>query len=238
MKTMFFRNILSTIFSSGTSPNTKNQFFENVYGYDNIKRLFRMALESTQHTQHTTSILLSGPPASAKTLFLQSLMKLQDSYFIDCSNATKSGLVDYIFNNKPKYLLLDELDKLPRKDQSFLLNLIETGIVSETKYNKTRSMEIKTSVFATSNNIEKILPPLQSRFFIVRLEPYTYEQFFDITVRLLTSDQHSIDEEIAKVTAYAVWSTSSTARNIRDCVRVAKMAKSVEDVKWLVKSFL
>ena len=98
-------------------------------------------------------------------------------------------------------------------------------------------MEIKTSVFATSNNVEKIILPLQSRFFIVRLEPYTYEQFFDITVRLLTSDQHSIDEEIAKVTAYAVWNASS-ARNIRDCIRVAKMAKSVEDVKWLVKSFL
>jgi ATP-dependent Lon protease len=101
-------------------------------------------------------------------------------------------------------------------------------------------MEIRTSVFATrSNNIEKIISPLQSRFFIVHLEPYTYEQFYEITVRLLTtSDQYSVDEEIAKVTANAVWNTSSTVRNIRDCVRVAKMAKSVEDVKWLVKSFL
>jgi Holliday junction DNA helicase RuvB len=117
-----------------------------------------MALESNDHT--TTSILLSGPPASAKTLFLHCLMRLNGSYFIviDCSNATKSGLVDYIFDNKPKYLLLDELDKLSRKDQTFLLNLMETGIVSETKHNKTRRMEIKTSVFATSNNIEKIIP--------------------------------------------------------------------------------
>ena len=49
---------------------------------------------------------------------------------------------------------------------------METGIVSETKHNKTRSMEIKTSVFATSNNIEKIFHTLQSGFFIVRLEPY------------------------------------------------------------------
>jgi ATP-dependent protease Clp ATPase subunit len=89
--------------------------FDEIYGYDNIKRLFGMALDSI----HPSSILLSGPPASAKTLFLQSLMKLQNSYFIDCSNATKSGLVDYIFENKPKYLLLDELDKLSRKDQTF-----------------------------------------------------------------------------------------------------------------------
>jgi hypothetical protein len=47
-----------------------------------------------------------------------------------------------------------------------------------------------------------------------------------------------VDEEIAKVTANAVWNTSSTARNIRDCIRVAKMAKSAENVIWLVKSFL
>jgi Holliday junction DNA helicase RuvB len=114
--------MLSTLlFSSNTSStNTKDKLFENIIGYHNVKRLIEMALESA----HNTSILLSGPPASAKTLFLQSLMKLHDFYFIDCSNATKSGVVDCIFDNKPKYLLLDELDKLSRKDQTFLLNLM------------------------------------------------------------------------------------------------------------------
>ena len=162
----------------------EDKLFADVYGCDDIKKLFRMALESN----HTCSILLTGPPASAKTLFLQSLMKLKDSYFIDCSNASKSGIVEYIFEHKPKYLLLDELDKLSRKDQTFLLNLIETGIVSETKYNKTREMELKTSVFATSNNIEKIIIPLQSRFFTVNIHAYTYEQFYQITLQLLTSN--------------------------------------------------
>jgi MoxR-like ATPase len=164
-------------------------------------------------------------------------MKLHNSCFIDCSNATKSGIVDYIFDNKPKYFLLDELDKLSRKDQTLLLNLMESGIVRETKYNKTRSMKIRSSVFATSNKVGKILPPLQSRFFIVKLQPYTYEQFYDITIRLLTtSNQHSVDEEIARATADVVWNMTES-KSIRDCVRVAKMAKSVEDVNWLVKSF-
>jgi replication-associated recombination protein RarA len=186
-----------------------------------------LALDSN----HTCSILLTGPPASAKTLFLQSLMKLKDSYFIDCSSASKSGIVDFIFENRPRYLLLDELDKLSRKDQTFLLNLIETGIVSETKYNKTRRMEIKASVFATSNSVEKIITPLQSRFFIVKLQAYTYEQFYEITIRLLTSNQYNVDEEIARATADSVWNTT---QNVRDCIRIAKMAKSIEDVKWLV----
>jgi holliday junction DNA helicase RuvB len=204
--------------------------FENIYGYDDVKRLFRMSLESN----HECSIILTGPPASAKTLFLQSLMKLKDSHFIDCSSATKSGIVDYVFENKPKHLLLDELDKLSRKDQTFLLNLMETGIVSETKYNKTRKLEIKTSVFATSNSIERIIPPLLSRFFVVKLQAHTYEQFCEITMRLLTSDQYKVDEEIANVTTEAVWRTS---RSIRDSIKMAKMAKSVEDINWLVTTF-
>jgi MoxR-like ATPase len=144
-------------------------------------------------------------------------------------------MVDYIFDNKPKRLLLDELDKLSRKDQTFLLNLMETGIVSETKYNKTRTMKVKTSVFATSNSIEKIIQPLQSRFFIVKLTPYTYEQFVDITVRLLTNTQHNVDQEIVKATADVVW---NTIQNIRDCIRIANIAKSVKDVNWLVDTFL
>jgi len=112
---------------------------------------------------------------------------------------------------------------------------METGIVSETKYNKTRRMEIRTSVFATSNNVEKIIAPLQSRFFIVRLEPYTYEQFCEITIRLLTSNHYNVDEEIAKATADAVWRTS---RNIRDSIKIASMARTVEDVDWLATTFL
>jgi MoxR-like ATPase len=156
-------------------------------------------------------------------------------YFIDCSNATKSGIVDYVFEQKPKYLLLDELDKLSRKDQTFLLNLMETGIVSETKYNKTRKMELKTSVFATSNNIEKIIIPLQSRFFIVNMQAYTYEQFYEITLQLLTSNQYNVNEEIAKAIAEAVWNTS---RNIRETIRIARISKSLEDVKWFATVFL
>jgi hypothetical protein len=107
----------SNIFTQ--NHHERKRLFDDIYGYDNIKRLFRMALQST----HTSSILLSGPPASAKTLFLQCLMKLRHYHFIDCSNATKPGMVDYIFDNKPKYLLLDELDKLSRKDQCSLKSI-------------------------------------------------------------------------------------------------------------------
>jgi DNA replicative helicase MCM subunit Mcm2 (Cdc46/Mcm family) len=82
---------------------------------------------------------------------------LKDSYFVDGGNATKAGIIEYLFKNRAPYLLIDEIDKMSSRDQTFLLNLMETGIVSETKYGKTRGAEIKTSVFARCNDLKKII---------------------------------------------------------------------------------
>jgi holliday junction DNA helicase RuvB len=227
---------ISRLFSNMLTASSfkSDTLFENVVGHNNIKRLFGMALQS----EEPVHIVLSGPPASAKTMFLQSLMtNLSNSYFVDGSNTTKAGMVDYLFENKPKYLLIDEIDKMPAKDQTFLLNLIETGILTETKHKKTRTTtNVKTWVFATSNNAEKIMVPLKSRFFIVKLEPYTYEQFYQITVQLLTQQQHKVKEEIANAAVDAVWNKMKSG-NIRDCVKIGRMAKSIEDVNFIVDTF-
>ena len=207
-----------------------DNFFEYVIGYYDVKRLLKMSINADEPVH----ILLVGPPASAKTMFIKSLMKLNNSYFTDGGNSTKAGMLEYIFDNQPKYLLIDEIDKMSTKDQTFLLNLMETGIVSQTKHGKTRTAtNVKTWVFASSNDIPNIISPLKSRFFIIELEPYSYDQFCQITVSLLTSQQHRVKEEIAKATAYAVWNRMRS-RNIRDCVRIGRMAKSTEDIKFIV----
>jgi Holliday junction DNA helicase RuvB len=217
--------LFSKITESGTRP-----LFNDIIGYDDIKRPFRLALDSDEQTH----ILVSGPPASAKTMFLESLSKLKSSYFVDGVSATKSGLIDCLFLNNPKYLLIDEIDKMSAKDQAMLLNLMETGILSETKHNKTRTAYMKTSVFATSNNVSDIITPLQSRFFVVELPPYTYEQFYQISVHILTIGQ-KVSQHIANEITNKVWANS---RNIRDCIRVGRTAKSVDDIQFLVGAFL
>jgi Cdc6-like AAA superfamily ATPase len=105
---------------------------------------------------------------------------------------------------------------------------------SETEHNKTRTAHMKTSVFATSNNVRDIITPLQSRFFVVELPPYTYEQFYQISVHLLI-EEHKISQDVAKNISDKVWASS---RNIRDCVRIGRMAKSVDDIQFLVGTFL
>jgi holliday junction DNA helicase RuvB len=153
---------------------------------------------------------------------------LKYSYFIDGGNATKAGILDYLFKNRAPYLLIDEIDKMSHRDQTFLLNLMETGIITETKYGKTRQAGIKTSVFATCNDPRKLSSALQSRLFIIEPEPYTYEEFYEITVHLL-------DKNFAQIIADAVWNES---RNLRDCARIGKLARSKVDVNFLVDEFL
>jgi holliday junction DNA helicase RuvB len=197
--------------------------FEDIIGYEHIKRLFMMALDSESRTH----ILLVGLPASAKTMFLTSLLRhLKNSYFVDGGNATKAGMIDYLFENRPRYLLIDEIDKIAPEYQTFLLNLMETEIICETKYAKTRETKMDTSVFATSNDPRKLSPALLSRFFVVQVEPYTYDQFYEITLSLL---------RIQSKIAAAVWNTS---RNLRDCVRIGRLARTEEDVEFLVDKFI
>jgi hypothetical protein len=92
-------------------------------------------------------------------------------------------------------------------------------------------MKLKDSYFVEC--ISKVMLPLQSRFFVVNLKAYTYEQFYQITVELLTK-QHKVKEEIAEATANAIWHNSA---NIRDCVKIGRTAKSIEDVMFIVDNF-
>ena len=66
-------------------------------------------------SKESMAILLSGPPASSKTIFLMEMMKgLSSVCFVDCTNSSGPGLVDRLFNNDIQYLLLDELEKMTR----------------------------------------------------------------------------------------------------------------------------
>jgi MoxR-like ATPase len=221
---MYFQKL----FGSLTTPR-EHRFFDDIIGHADIKRLFCLALRS----EEPTHILLSGPPASAKTMFLLSLRQhLKDSCFVDGGNATKAGVIDHLFKSRAPYLLINEIDKMSPKDQTFLLNLMETGIVSETKYGKTRQAEIKTSVFATSNNSRKLSAALLSRFFIVELESYIDEQFYEITLCLLDAKQ-----EMALPVADAVWSTSG---NLRLCQNweISKIRRGCEFSSGEIPSLL
>jgi Holliday junction DNA helicase RuvB len=210
--------------------NEEEKFFSNIVGYHEIKKLLLKSVVAREPIH----ILLTGPPSSCKTVFLLEMLDgLNDSYFMDAVGVSGAGMMDYLFNNKTKYLLVDEIDKMKKSDQAVLLNAMETGILSETKLKgKTRQKEVKMWIFATSNNVEKLSAPLRSRFMELHLEEYTFEEFMEIARRLL-KNRYRLDIDLSEKIAYAVWRRMNS-KDIRDAVNIAKLAKSDEDIDWLV----
>ena len=68
-----------------------DNFFEYIIGYNDVKKFLKMSI----NTEEPVHILLIGPPASAKTMFIRSIMmKLSNSYFTDGGNSTKTGMLE------------------------------------------------------------------------------------------------------------------------------------------------
>lgn len=217
------------VFSENIEYSMSDQLFNNIVGYNDVKKLFRMSLSS----EKPVHVLLVGPPASAKTLFMLECIKLERSFFTLGSHSTKSGMIDYLFKDRPRYLIVDEIEHMPMKDQTALLSLMETGIIAETKYQKTRNTQMKTWVFATSNGTERMLTPLLSRFIVLHFKQYKYENFREIAVHILA--QEGISSEIATACADAVW-LKMKSKDIRDCIKIGRLAKMKEDVDWIAST--
>lgn len=213
--------------SKQPSPRTEEEFFSEIVGYSDIKKLLMKCILSD-----SVHVILDGPPASAKSLFLYEMEKNLDRvYFVDCTNTTGPGLVDYLFRNDVKYLLLDEVEKMSYNDQNVLLNVLETGVLTSTKVKKTGSKKLDMSVYATTNNIDEISKPFRSRFLEFSLPPYTYNEFCDIAVKL-TGQRDGHDRETGMKIAETVWNKLNS-RDVRDVIQISKLTKSIEDIEFV-----
>ena len=210
----------------------KQELFDDIVGFDDIKDLFKMAVQA----EKPVHLLLCGPPSSGKSLFMSSLTRLERSYHTIGSSSTKSGIFDYLFEYRPRYFILDEVDKMNKRDQASLLNLMESGILSELKHNQQRTTQLKTWVFASCNNTDKLLPPLTTRFRVIQFKPYTEQEFVEIVVNILERKE-GIDRDVALIIADGVFNKLKSS-NIRECVRIARLAKNdPSQVNKIIETF-
>jgi Holliday junction DNA helicase RuvB len=200
-----------------SSSSKTDKIFDPIIGFDDLKEIFQLSIDADKPVH----ILLVGPPASAKSLFMSCLAKLDRSYYAVGSSSTISGIFDYLFAHRPIYFILDEIEKMSKRDQASLLNLMESGILSELKFRQKRMTQLKTWVYASANNADKLLVPLLTRFTVIRLKPYTINEFIDIAVKVLNRDENT-DRDTATYIARLVFDKLSG--NIRECVRIARLA--------------
>src|SRR5437588_7504098 len=205
----------------------KHGLFDGIVGYDDVKELFDMAIKADRPVH----ILLVGPPASAKSLFMRALTQLERSYYAVGSSSTKSGISDYLFEYRPRFFIIDEIEKMNNRDQTSLLNLMESGILSELKHNQKRTTQLKTWVYASCNSTEKLLPPLLTRFRDMHFKPYTEEEFVNIAVEILDREE-GLERDVATIIAEAVFNRLKST-NIRECIRIARLTRGDIDLSKL-----
>ena len=229
------RQMLSIISAGRHRLNTREsigrrQIFGNILGYDGIKRTFVRSLTSKEPVH----ILLVGPPGQAKTLFLRCILQTfgeQKAFFSVGGNASKSGLIDMLFDLRPKYLLVDEIEHLKPEYQTTMLSLMESGILTQTMHSKVRQIHLKTWVFATSNGTKKLSEPLLSRFRVMYLSKYEFSQFYEIAVKKLLAE--GLDKKAADEIAISVWEQVPNP-NIRNCMQIGRLVKNEPDIEMAI----
>jgi Holliday junction DNA helicase RuvB len=204
--------------------------FSRIEGLDDIKEMMLRALESSERA-HT---LLTGPPTSAKSMFMLEIEKFLGTkvYFAEGAATTKAGLQRFIAENPHKeIIIIDEIDKMLMKDQEGLLTMMERGEFTSTKVRNTKTVKANIVIFATSNSTERLSKPLLSRFTVFEIPEYSYPEFEAISVRIIKRLPQNTVIHIAS----SVWKTGS--RDIRDVLKIAKLcnhADQEEDINRLI----
>jgi len=203
-----------------------DDFWAPVEGYDDIKEVFLASLKANEPVH----ILLIGPPATGKSLMLMEVERLAGSVFVTAGTMTRVGLRDILMDRKPRYLIVDELDKIKDPDDlSVLLTLMESGRVVVTKHKEHREERLKTWVFAGANSTRGLPPELLDRFAKFFLKPYDRETLKRVIVKTLTM-REGTPKDLAE---YIGEKVASRNGSVRDAIRLSRICKTREDVDRL-----
>ncbi len=191
--------------------------FSLVIGHDRLKNLLRYSISAADPVH----VLLIGAPGSAKSLILSDVARLPGAVLYAASSMTRAGLLDLLLQTRPKFLLLDELDKIEtERDASPLLSLLESGLVTRLIHGHREQVEMPTRVIAAVNATARLSSPLLSRFAKVNLPPYSDEEYVQV-VKGALQQQMGCGPNFGELIARSLLPHS---KDIRDAIRVARMA--------------
>jgi Holliday junction DNA helicase RuvB len=204
--------------------DTTKPLFSAIIGYEEQKEILKRVLES----EKPIHVLLLGPVATAKTLFLLELTKIPNSIYLT-PYITYSGLFGYL-DLEPQLILIDQLDNLKYPDvYRLLIDICEYGIATKTSYNEKIAKTIKTKIIATANSTKRIPQALLSRFLILQFKRYSEEEFKAISRELLKS--YNLSEELKDY----IIEKCKNSLDVRNVIKLANIVKSKDDVDKFVR---
>jgi Holliday junction DNA helicase RuvB len=201
--------------------NLGDELFTDIIGHEDVKAL----LKATLLAEKPVHVMLTGPPALAKTLFLWDIEQTfgEQAIWLVGSATSKAGLWDLVAEREPKIILIDEMDKMNAVDMAALLTMMEGGRLVRAKRGRELDIHNPLKVVAASNRLEKLSPELRSRFAIRKLNPYNRSEFLTV-VRGVLVRKEGLSGELAEEVARKL---DGRSQDVRDAIRIARLAPQV-----------
>lgn len=203
--------------------------FSIIYEHEDIKTIFHLSLKADKPVH----ILLIGKPASAKSMFLSEIARLQGALYALGGTSTKAGIRDAIASGV-KFLILDEIDKVDNsKELSALLQWMEDGTMPILQHGKYCKITHPGWAFCAGNRKDKLSPELLSRFTIMYIPEYTEEELRGVIKKILTEREGKTEEEAEIIADLTIGYLES--KDPRDAIKIARLAKTKDDLETVAK---
>ena len=195
-----------------------DDLFDDIIGHEEVKELLRASLLA----EKPVHVLLAGPPALAKTLFLWDIERAagEKAIWLVGSATSKAGLWDLVAERQPQILLIDELDKMNAADTAALLSMMEGGRLVRAKMGRELDLSHPLWVVAATNRLNGLSPELLSRFAVRRIEAYSRSDFLTVVKGVLARREGVIPELADEIARHL----DGRTQDVRDAVRVARLA--------------
>ena len=204
--------------TTSDEPIPADGLFGDIIGHDDVKELLRACLLA----EKPVHVLLAGPPALAKSLFLWDIERAagERAIWLVGSATSKAGLWDVVAERQPQLILIDELDKMSAADTAALLSMMEGGRLVRAKRGRELNLSNQLRVVAASNRLNLLSPELRSRFAIRKLTAYSRSDYLTV-VRGVLARREGLDQELAGEVARRL---DGVSQDVRDAIRVARLA--------------
>jgi len=195
-----------------------DDLFNDIIGHEEIKELLRACLLA----EKPVHVLLAGPPALAKTLFLWDIEQAagEKAVWLVGSATSKAGLWDLVAERQPQVLLIDELDKMNAADTAALLSMMEGGRLVRAKKGRELNLSHPLWVVAATNRMDVLSPELKSRFAVRKIEAYSRSDFLTVVKGVLARRENVLSDIAAEIADRL----DGRTQDVRDAVRVARLA--------------
>jgi len=190
---------------------------KNFYEFVGHKEILTESFKEKIRKGDIPHIIMWGPPGSGKTTLSEVIKNESNLNFVRVSGA-ESGIKELrvIIDNAKKekeffqketILFIDEIHRLDRKEQDFLLSFVE-------------NRDIILIGATTENPYFTIVSPLLSRCFLIILKPYDYNEMNEILERSLKYLKNlKIDEDTKKFLIEISYGDARFILNVLDSLK-------------------